>query len=211
MDICSNDRRMSHDSCHPVAKIVIAGSCCIVKMRDQNRGERKRLRIILVGAQPYDTWSNLATQHAVQIECRADQRKMSKRLWEIAQRLALGPGLFCIKPKMIRIAQHSFKEQSRLIQPFRIRQACACQRFHKPKGAHVKSTFLARESVNTGMRRIAMHEAVADKAPVTGAFKDCVYGVEHPRIGRSHEEDERHNKEHACRPGEYPDPEQPSS
>ena len=36
-----------------------------------------------------------------------------------------------------------------------------------------------------------MHEAVADEAPVTGALKDSVYGAEHPRIGRSHEEDER--------------------
>ncbi len=115
---------------------------------------------------------------------------MSEGLEEIAQRLALRPGLLCIKPKMIRIAQNAFKQQSGLIQPFGIRQACACQRFHKPKGAHVKSTFLARESVNTGMRRIAMHEAVGDKALVTGAFKDSVYGAEHPRIGRSHKEDE---------------------
>ena len=96
---------------------------------------------------------------------------MSKRLGEIAQRLALGPGLFCIKPKMIRIAQNPFKQQPGLIQPFGIRHACACQRFHKPKGTHVKSTFLARESVNTGMRRIAMHEAVADKAPVTDRYE----------------------------------------
>jgi len=96
---------------------------------------------------------------------------MSEGLGEIAQRLALRPGLLCIKPKMIRIAQHPFKQQSGLIQPFGIRQACACQRFHKPKGAHVKSTFLARESVNTGMRRIAMHEAVADKAPVTDRYE----------------------------------------
>ena len=77
---------------------------------------------------------------------------MSEGLGEIAQRLALRPGLLCIKPKMIRIAQHPFKQQSGLIQSFGIRQARACQRFHKPKRAYVKSTFLARESVNTGMR-----------------------------------------------------------
>jgi hypothetical protein len=138
---------------------------------------------------------NLATQHAVQIKCGADQREMSEGLGTIAQRLALRPGLLCIKPKMIRIAQHPFEQQSGLVQPFGIRQACPCQRFHEPKGAHVKSTFLARESVNTGLRRTAMHEAVADKATVTGALKDGVYGAEHPGIGRSHEEDERHNKE----------------
>src|ERR1700758_1429754 len=138
---------------------------------------------------------NLAAQHAIQIECGADQRQMSEGLGEIAQRLALRPGLLCIKPKMIRIAQHAFKQQSGLVQPFWIRQACACQRFNQPKGAHVKSTFLARESVNTGMRRIAMYQAVADKAAMTGGFKGSVYGAEHPRVGRSHKEDERHNKE----------------
>src|ERR1700676_1304423 len=40
-----------------------------------------------------------------------------------------------------------------------------------------------------------MHEAVADEASMARTFKDSVYGAEHPRIGRSHEEDERHNKE----------------
>jgi len=103
-----------------------------VKVRDKI-GERKRLRIILVGAQPCDTWSNLATQHAVQIECGADQREMSEGLGEIAQRLSLRSGLLCIKPKMIRIAQHPFKQQSGLIQPFGIRQACARQRLPQAK------------------------------------------------------------------------------
>src|SRR5258708_24515415 len=60
-----------------------------------------------------DTCSNPATQHAIQVECGADQREMSERLREIAQRLALRPGLLCIKPKMIRIAQNAFKKQSR--------------------------------------------------------------------------------------------------
>jgi hypothetical protein len=88
------------------------------------------------------------------------------KAWGKLPRLALRPGLLCIKPKMIRIAKHPLKEQPGLIQPFGIRQACACQRFHKPKGTH--GTFLARESVNSGIRRIAMHEAVADKAPRLG-------------------------------------------
>src|ERR1700675_2970152 len=40
-----------------------------------------------------------------------------------------------------------------------------------------------------------MHKAVADEASMARTLKDRVYGAEHPRIGWSHEEDERHNKE----------------
>src|ERR1700688_2807563 len=143
----------------------------------------------------YDTWLNLAPQHSIQIERSADQREMSKGLWEIAQRLALRPGLLCIKAKVIGIAKHTFKQHPGLIQLFGIRQAGARQRLYKPKGAHIESTFFARKAVNTGLWRIAAHQAVGDKAALTGTFKDCVYCAEHPRISRGHEEDERHNKE----------------
>src|ERR1700693_4665232 len=40
-----------------------------------------------------------------------------------------------------------------------------------------------------------MHKAVADEASMARTFKDSVYGAENPRMGWSHEEDERHNKE----------------
>src|ERR1700682_2051222 len=40
-----------------------------------------------------------------------------------------------------------------------------------------------------------MHKAVADEASMARTFKDSVEGSGHPRIGWSHEEDERHNKE----------------
>src|ERR1035438_320213 len=96
---------------------------------------------------------------------------------------------------MIGITQHTFKQQSGLIELFGICQTCARQRLHQPKGAHVKSAFLSWESVNPGLRRITMHKAVADEASMARTFKDSVYGAEHPRIGWSHEEDERHNKE----------------
>jgi hypothetical protein len=49
-----------------------------------------------------------------------------------------------------------------MIEPFWIRLACARQRFHKPKGAHAKNTFLARKPIDPGMRRITMYEAVGD-------------------------------------------------
>src|SRR6266404_4898846 len=120
---------------------------------------------------------------------------MGKRLGKIPQRLALRSGLLRIKPKMIRIAQHSFKQQPGLIQLFGIRLTGARQRLYKPKRAHVESAFLAGKAVNTGARRIAMYKAVADKAPVAGTFKNRVYRAEHPRIGRRHEEDEGHNQE----------------
>ncbi len=60
----------------------------------------------------------LAAQATVQIECGADQREVCKGLRKIAQRLALSPGLFRVKPEMIGKAQHPFKQQPGLIQLF---------------------------------------------------------------------------------------------
>src|ERR1700758_2412994 len=95
-------------------------------------------------------WLNLASQHSIQIESRADQCEMGKGLGKVAQRLALRPCLLCIKPKMIRVSQHTFKQQTGLIQFFGICLTGARQRFHEPKGAHVERALLTRESVNTG-------------------------------------------------------------
>src|SRR5436190_21807342 len=52
----------------------------------------------------------LAAQHAVQIECRADQREVRESLRKVAERFALRPGLFRIKAEMICISQHPFKQ-----------------------------------------------------------------------------------------------------
>src|SRR5579864_3383522 len=86
------------------------------RQRIQNKSGNTRIgyRVKICGEEPSTaininrsaalrTWSNLATQHAVQIECGADQCEMSEGLGEIAQRLPLRPGLLCIKSKMIRI------------------------------------------------------------------------------------------------------------
>ena len=54
--------------------------------------------------------NSLAAQHAVQIECRADQREVRESLRKVAQRFALRPGLFRVKSEMIRISQHPFKQ-----------------------------------------------------------------------------------------------------
>src|SRR5207245_9242799 len=98
-------------------------------------------------------------------------------------------------PNVSRITDHTFKQQPCLIQLVVIRLTGARQHFNKPKGAHVESTFFTRESINTGMWRIAMHEAVADKPPLTGIFKDSVQRLEHPRVGWGHEKEKRNNKE----------------
>src|SRR5258706_3279603 len=96
---------------------------------------------------------------------------------------------------MIGIAQHTFKQQPGVIQFFGICLTCSRQRLDEPKRAHVESPFLARQSVDIAVPRIAMHKAVADETSMAGTCKDSVYGAEHPRISRSHEEHERHNKE----------------
>src|SRR6202043_1770308 len=96
---------------------------------------------------------------------------------------------------MIGITQHTFKQQPSLIQLFGICQTCTRQGLHEPKRAHVESAFLSRKPIDAGLRRIAIDKAVADEATLAGIFEDGSYGVEHPRIGRRHEEDERHDKE----------------
>ena len=116
---------------------------------------------------------------------------MRKGLREVAQRFALRPGLFRVKPEMIGIAQHSLKQQTGLIQFFGKSLAGAGQRLYQPKGAHVESTFLARQSVDAGLRRIAIYQAIAEKAPVAGILKNRIYRTNHPRIVRSHEEHQR--------------------
>src|ERR1700722_8253990 len=120
---------------------------------------------------------------------------MSKRLREIAQSLALRPRLFRIKPEMVGITQHSFKQQLGFVQLSRYSRTRASERFYKPKRTHIKSTLRSRESVNARLRRVAIYETVTDKTSISRILADRVYGADHPRIGGSHKEDQRHNKE----------------
>src|SRR5215468_9646722 len=117
---------------------------------------------------------------------------MGERLRKIAECFALGPCLLCIKPEMVGIAQHTFEEQHGLIQFFWIGLTCACQRLHKPEGAHVERALLARKSIDTGVRGIAVYETVADEATLAGAFEDRIYRADHAGIVWSHKENQRH-------------------
>src|ERR1700686_3436633 len=96
---------------------------------------------------------------------------------------------------MVGITQYTLKQKPGLIQLFGIRKTGASQRLYEPKRAHVESAFLSRKSINPGLRRIAIDKAIADETSISRILEDGVYGADHPRIGWSHEEDERHNKE----------------
>src|SRR5689334_15927809 len=119
---------------------------------------------------------------------------MGERLREITKRFSLGPRLFCIQPEMVGITQHSFEEEHGLIQFFWIGLTRACQRLYEPEGAHVERTFLARKSIDTGVRRVAVNETVADETTLAGALENSIYRAEHAGIVRSHKENQRHNK-----------------
>src|SRR5437879_12023788 len=82
-----------------------------------------------------------------------------------------------------------------MIQLFSICLTCSRQRLDEPKRAHVESPFFASQSVDTALRRIAIHKAVADETSIPRILEYGVNCAEHPRIGRSHEEHERHDKE----------------
>jgi len=81
---------------------------------------------------------------------------MGKRLRKIAQRLALRTCLFCVKPKMVGITEHSFEKEHGLIKFLRPSLTRARQRLYEPERTHVERTFLARKSINTGVRRVAV-------------------------------------------------------
>src|SRR5215467_248012 len=119
---------------------------------------------------------------------------MGERLRKIAECFALGPCLLCIKSEMVGIAQHTFEEQRGLIQFFWIGLTCACQRLYEPEGAHVERALLTRKSIDTGIRRVAVHETVADEATLAGALEDRIYRAEHAGIVWSHKKNQRHDQ-----------------
>src|ERR1700722_14891345 len=120
---------------------------------------------------------------------------MCKRLREITQSLALRPCLFRIKPKVVGVAEHTFKQQPGFLQLFRSSHPRASERLYEPKRTHIESTLRSRKAVNARLRRITIDEAVTDETSVLRILADRVYGADHPRIGWSHKEDQRHNKE----------------
>src|ERR1700683_5586110 len=119
---------------------------------------------------------------------------MCKRLREIAQGLALRPCLFRIKPEVVGIAQHPFKQQLGFVQLFWVSRTRASERLYQPKRTHIKGSLRSWKSINAGLRRVTIYEAVTDKASIPRILAYRVYGADHPRIGRGHKEDQRHNK-----------------
>src|SRR5215469_14324833 len=119
---------------------------------------------------------------------------MGEGLRKIAERLALRSRLLGVKPEMIGVTQHALKEEHGLIQFLRISLTRARQRLDKPKGAHVERPFLAGESVNSRVGRVAVNETVADETTLAWALENRVYCAEHPRIVWRHKENQRHNQ-----------------
>src|SRR5262245_42142715 len=120
---------------------------------------------------------------------------MRERLRKISKSLALGPGLLLVKLKMVGITQHAFEEQHGLIEFFWIGLTRVRQRLYEPEGAHVERLFLARKSIDTGVRRVAVHKTVADEATLAGALEDRIYCAKHAGIIRGHKENQRHDKQ----------------
>ena len=102
---------------------------------------------------------------------------MCERLREIAKRLALWPGLLSIKSEMIGITQHAFEQESGLIEFFRNSLTGAGQRFYQPKRTHVEGALLARQSVNTRLWWITVHEAIAEETATARALIDSGDGA----------------------------------
>src|ERR1700676_2984784 len=120
---------------------------------------------------------------------------MCKRLGEIAQGLALRPCLFRIKPEVVGIAQHPFKQQLGFVQLFRHSRTRASERLYQPKRTHIESTLRSLKYVNEGLRWTTIDETVTDKTSILRIRADRVYGTNHPRISGRQEKNEGHNKE----------------
>ena len=119
---------------------------------------------------------------------------MSKCLWEVAQCLAAGTGLFRVQAEMIGIAEHLLEEKPRVFEPGRVGAAGPRESLHQPERAHVECPFPARKPVGRGRGIVAVHEPVGGQSPLVERTPDRIDCAEHPRIVRSHEEDEGHQQ-----------------
>src|SRR5258708_23609649 len=95
---------------------------------------------------------------------------------------------------MVGITQHSLEEDHGLIRFFWYGLSRACKRLYKPEGAHVERAFLTGKPIDTGVRRVAVHETVADETTLAGALENSIYRAEHAGIVRSHKENQGHDK-----------------
>src|SRR5262245_42409388 len=100
---------------------------------------------------------------SIQVVCGADQGQMRKGLWEIPQGLATGAGLLRIQSQMVRVTEHPFEDQSRVIQPGLIQASRAGERFNEPEGADVECSLGAFNPVIHFFHIVAIDQTVGDQ------------------------------------------------
>ena len=130
---------------------------------------------------------------AIEVERGADQSEMRKGLREIAERLALGAGLFGVEAEVIGVAEHAFEEEARFVKPRGIGLTRASECFDEPEGAHVEGALFAGETVDARLRRVSIDQAVADESAIARVGEDGFDGADHSRIDGRHEKNKRHD------------------
>src|SRR5579885_1709505 len=121
------------------------------------------------------------TQTAIQVERRADERKMRERLREVPQRFAARADLFPIQAEVIGVSEHLFKEKPRVVQALWIVPPSAGQGFHQPETANIERAFRALQPVRRFLDVIAVTHACRDeKTPdglkgAEGTFNICSF------------------------------------
>src|ERR1700752_2618394 len=90
---------------------------------------------------------------AVQVEGRADEREVREGLREVSQELARPPDLLGVEPEVIRVREHLFEGEARLVQPPRAREC-----LDVPERADRERPLLPFEAVLELARVVAVHE-----------------------------------------------------
>lgn len=121
----------------------------------------------------------------VEIECGADEREVRERLREVPEVLSLGAELFAVEADVVRVPEHLFEEEARLVQVPHPRQT-----LDVPERAHRERPLARRQAVGEVLPHgVAVHERVRDELSLDRAQRG-----EPPRIGRGDEAHERHEQ-----------------
>ena len=97
---------------------------------------------------------------------------MCERLREIAESFALRPGLFGVKPEMIGITQHAFKQQPGFVQAVRDRRDPRASELRPARTEHMlKVPSSPGKPVDAAVRRITIDQAVAHQAAIVADFQ----------------------------------------
>src|SRR6185437_673166 len=120
------------------------------------------------------------------MQSSAYKSEMRECLRKVAKRAAGRADLLGIKSKVVRIAQHLFKNESGFFKAFR-----ACQCIHKPECTHAECAFMPSQSVpgcKLSIQFVARDQTVGDKF-----FHGEIDCAEHARIlGRNKFENGHH-------------------